>query len=161
MKRLGLILAIAGAMAIMYAATAPAGEQAVTPRQFATLSKRVATLEKTMNAAVGLLANCLTVQAISVARYGTSSEGYVYKRPDGTLIITTGLDLVPSGQTPQAYLVGTTATCASAFHPLLNANRAATTTGSMRAAAPHQLSVPASKVSRARLRQLLEALGSR
>jgi hypothetical protein len=38
-------LAALGAVAL-YATTAPAGQQAVTPKQFAALSKRVKTLEK-------------------------------------------------------------------------------------------------------------------
>ena len=41
MKRLALVLAAAVAAVALYAATAPAGQQAVTPAQFAALSRAI------------------------------------------------------------------------------------------------------------------------
>ena len=46
MKRLLVVAMIVIAAVSLYAATAPAGEQAVTPKQFTALQKRVAKLEK-------------------------------------------------------------------------------------------------------------------
>lgn len=46
MKRLLVVALIAIAAVSLYAATAPAGEQTVTPKQFSALQKRVAKLEK-------------------------------------------------------------------------------------------------------------------
>jgi hypothetical protein len=45
MKRLFVLAAVAIAAVALYAATAPAGQQAVTPKQFSALSKRVKSLE--------------------------------------------------------------------------------------------------------------------
>jgi hypothetical protein len=50
MKRVVILAAVALAAVAVYAATAPAGPQAVTPKQFSALTKRVKTLEtKTKN----------------------------------------------------------------------------------------------------------------
>jgi hypothetical protein len=49
MKRVIVVAMIAIAAVSLYAATAPAGEQAVTPKQFNALQKRVAKLEKENN----------------------------------------------------------------------------------------------------------------
>jgi hypothetical protein len=47
MSRVLAVALVAFAAVALYAATAPAGQQAVTPKQFNALKKRVATLEKT------------------------------------------------------------------------------------------------------------------
>jgi hypothetical protein len=46
MTRVLVVAAIALAAVVVYAATAPAGQQAVTPKQFNALAKRVTKLEK-------------------------------------------------------------------------------------------------------------------
>jgi hypothetical protein len=46
MRRVLVLAAVALAAVAVYAATAPAGQQAVTPKQFSALSKRVKALEK-------------------------------------------------------------------------------------------------------------------
>ncbi len=46
MKRVLVVAAVALAVVVLYATTAPAGQQAVTPKQFAALQKRVTKLEK-------------------------------------------------------------------------------------------------------------------
>jgi hypothetical protein len=46
MRRVFVLAAVAIAAVALYAATAPAGQQAVTPKQFSALKKRVAKLEK-------------------------------------------------------------------------------------------------------------------
>src|SRR5947209_2252291 len=46
MKRVFVIAMVALAAVALYAATAPAGQQSVTPQQFSALSKRVKALEK-------------------------------------------------------------------------------------------------------------------
>jgi hypothetical protein len=46
MKRLLVVAMVVVAAVALYATTAPAGQEAVTPKQFAALQKRVAKLEK-------------------------------------------------------------------------------------------------------------------
>jgi hypothetical protein len=46
MTRVLVVAAVALAAIVVYAATAPAGQQAVTPKQFSALAKRVTKLEK-------------------------------------------------------------------------------------------------------------------
>ena len=46
MRRVVVIAAVALAAVVLYTTTAPAGQQAVTPAQFAALTKRVKKLEK-------------------------------------------------------------------------------------------------------------------
>ena len=61
MKRVLAVALIALAAVALYAATAPAGQQAVTPKQFAALQKRVKTVETTNKQiiqALGLIIAC-------------------------------------------------------------------------------------------------------
>jgi hypothetical protein len=60
MRRVLLAAVIAIAAVALYATTAPAGQQAVTPKKFAALTKRVAKLEKTNKALVEVAAATLT-----------------------------------------------------------------------------------------------------
>jgi hypothetical protein len=46
MRRVFVLAVVALAAVVLYATAAPAGQQAVTPKQFSALSKRVKTLEK-------------------------------------------------------------------------------------------------------------------
>ena len=61
MTRVLAVAVVALAAVALYAATAPAGEQAVTPKQFASLQKRVTALEKTNKQiiqAIGVIVGC-------------------------------------------------------------------------------------------------------
>lgn len=61
MRRVLLAAVIAVAAVALYATTAPAGQQAVTPKQFAALTKRVAKLEKDdkdVKNAIGIIVTC-------------------------------------------------------------------------------------------------------
>jgi hypothetical protein len=61
MTRVLAVAVVALAAVALYAATAPAGEQAVTPKQFAALQKRVAKLETTNKQiiqALGIIVGC-------------------------------------------------------------------------------------------------------
>jgi hypothetical protein len=55
MTRVLAVAMVALAAVALYAATAPAGEQAVTPKQFAALQKRVTKLEKDNKAIIEAL----------------------------------------------------------------------------------------------------------
>jgi hypothetical protein len=61
MRRVLVVAVVALAAVALYVATAPAGQQAVTPKQFSALQKRVAKLEK-LNAdvilALGFIVDC-------------------------------------------------------------------------------------------------------
>jgi hypothetical protein len=116
MKRLLVLVATAGLAVALYAATAGGGQQAVTPGQFAALKKSVVKLQKdvkTLNTVVG---SCLFVQAVPVASFGSDTEGYAYVRADGSVIITSALDVVGQNETPQAWFVGTTTDCANSMN---------------------------------------------
>jgi hypothetical protein len=61
MKRVLVLAMVALAATALYVATAPAGQQAVTPKQFAALSKRVKALEKDnkdIKDAIGVIVLC-------------------------------------------------------------------------------------------------------
>jgi len=112
MKRLLVLVATAGLAVALYATTAGGGQQAVTPGQFAALKKTVTKLQKDVKALNSVVGDCLFVQAVPVASFGTDTEGYAYVRADGSVIITSALDIVSQNETPQAWLVGTTTQCA-------------------------------------------------
>jgi hypothetical protein len=117
MKRLLVLVATAGLAVALYATTAGGGQQAVTPGQFAALKKTVASLQKQVKTLNTVVSSCLFIQAIPVARYGTQSEGYVYAKADGSsAFLTTALDVVNQGDTPQAFAVGTSSDCANSMN---------------------------------------------
>ena len=61
MSRVLAVALVALAAVALYAATAPAGQQAVTPKQFNALKSRVAKLEKTdkeIIQAIGVIVSC-------------------------------------------------------------------------------------------------------
>jgi hypothetical protein len=61
MTRVLAVAVVALAAVALYATTAPAGEQAVTPKQFSALQKRVAKLEKDNKQiidALGIIVHC-------------------------------------------------------------------------------------------------------
>ncbi len=110
MKHLAVLIA-AGLVAVaIYAVAAPAGEQAVTPKQFAALSKKVKNLQSELRA----VENCALAKAVPVSRFGipNSNEGYVYNKPDNTLVLETALDIDPSSN-PQYWVLVTSSDCAS------------------------------------------------
>jgi hypothetical protein len=55
MRRVLALAVIVFAVVSLYATTAPAGEQAVTPKQFSALQKRVVKLEKDNKVIIGAL----------------------------------------------------------------------------------------------------------
>jgi hypothetical protein len=118
MKRL-LVVCLAAALvgAALYAATAPASEQAVTPAQFNLLKKRVAASEKKIKDLESVLGACLS-GAIPVARY----TGYVAVDNQNNPFVTTAIDVTDQGDQPTAYLLDVGSACAQAiggsFHTL-------------------------------------------
>ena len=60
MSRIIAVAVVAFAAVALYAATAPAGQQAVTPKQFNALKNRVAKLEKDNKDIIGALGFVLT-----------------------------------------------------------------------------------------------------
>jgi hypothetical protein len=111
MKRLLLVsLAAAVVGAALYATTAPAGQQAVTPAQFNALKKRVTADEKKIKDIEGALAACLN-GAVPAARY----TGYVGVDSQNTPFVTTAIDVVDQGDQPTMYLLDVGAACAQAI----------------------------------------------
>jgi hypothetical protein len=117
MKRFVAVAAVCLCAVALYAAVAPAGQQAVTPRQFSALSKKVTALSKTVTNLKKELAGvetCALNQAVAIAEYGipSSNEGYVYQFPDSRTEPQTALDVAPASDA-QAWMLVTSPECAS------------------------------------------------
>lgn len=111
MKHVVVLIAAGLVAAAIYAVAAPAGEQAVTPKQFAALSKKV----KNLTTELRNVEACALSQAIPVAQFGNppGNEGYLYQESDGTTVdITTALD-VSQASSAQAWMLVTTSSCAN------------------------------------------------
>src|SRR5205823_11552511 len=77
------------------------------------LTRRVAALEKLVTA-LNVKSNCISV--VGIAQFGapTQSDGYMYKRAAdaaGTFVVTTAIDGVAQGQTPQLLMAVVDPTC--------------------------------------------------
>jgi hypothetical protein len=92
-------------------AFAGAGQQAVTPKQFAALTKRVTALEKANKVVLAYVGQCFNKWA-PVTDYGPGGEeGYLYGLPDKTIITTSALDITNTGETPNFYVPAPTGDC--------------------------------------------------
>jgi hypothetical protein len=101
----------------LYAATAPAGQQAVTPKQFAALSKKVTALRKDVDTLGTVLVNCVMFRAFPVKVYGgLATEGYEYRFPDGITRLETALDLAPETDPGAAWMLTVDPACASTIN---------------------------------------------
>lgn len=113
MKRILLVIAVAGLAVALYASTAGGGQQAVTPGQFAALKKQVAALQKDVKT---LKARSACLSALAFADFGDGqTSGYHYKQPDGTEILTSALDLTTQDETPSGYIAGIDSQCVSSL----------------------------------------------
>jgi hypothetical protein len=99
MKRLLALVATALLAVALYATTAQSGQQAVTPKQFAALSKKVTNLKKDVDAIGTILVSCVMGTAIPISRY----TGYVAVDSAGATVATSALDLTNQGDTPNGY----------------------------------------------------------
>jgi hypothetical protein len=117
MKRVIAVAAIGLVAVALYAVTATGSPQAVTPRQFAALSKKVTKLQKDFNTLKSLVLTCAFNQAVPVAQFGNpdGNEGYVYSNPDNSLELQTSLDFSTTAAA-QVWFLNTTASCASAIN---------------------------------------------
>lgn len=109
MKRV-LAITVAGLTAAsIYAVSAPAGGQAVTPKQLTVLTKRVKKLEGRLRA----VEKCALAQAVPVIRYGGGGQGYVYRRPSGTEDLVSALDVADVSTKADGWMLVTTPGCAT------------------------------------------------
>jgi phage-related protein len=114
MKRVAAIVALGLAAIAIYAVTAPAGQQSVSPKQFAALSAKVTKLTKDLK----VVESCVLVGAVPVARFGDAvnhTEGYVYVNPDKTQTLEPAIDLA-APNAAQAWILVTTPKCATALN---------------------------------------------
>ncbi|MDQ2966898.1 MAG: hypothetical protein M3R37_01075 [Actinomycetota bacterium] len=135
MKRV-LVVAAAGLAAVaLYTTTAPAGQEAVTPGQFAALSKKVTKLQKDVNGLGTVLVNCVMYRAYAVKQYGgLSTEGYVYQLPDATFVHESALDFAPPTDiTNVAWLLSVDPACAS----IINSPKSRTLAAILRSTPAH------------------------
>jgi hypothetical protein len=109
MKRLLIVLAAGAAAVALYAATAPAGQQAVTPGQFAALKKQVTTLQKDVKTLKGAFACLVAVGAVEAGDGNTA--GYHFKNSDGTEVLTSALDVAAQGEQVNLFLAGINPQC--------------------------------------------------
>jgi hypothetical protein len=108
MKYVVSLAAVALAAVALYATAAPAGQQAVSPAQFAALKKQVTKIRSDLNAVATVLGGCVMGQAIPVTQYTD------YVGSDGTKVYpTTALDVTQQGDTPNGYalLVNPSSAC--------------------------------------------------
>jgi len=118
MKRVLIVFAAALFAVALYAVAAPASEQAVTPRQFAALSKKVTALTKratNLEKELGGLESCMG--AVPIGRFGdpNGTFGYLYDNSAASSIYTTALDVTDAAHA-SAYALVTDAECASIFN---------------------------------------------
>src|SRR5690348_5043311 len=116
MKRFIAVAAACLLAVAIYAVTASGTPQAVTPKQFAALSKKVTTLTKKLNSVTKELVaveNCAFVAAVPIAQFGVpGTEGYEYQNPDHSVELQTALD-VATTTSAQGYALVTNADCAN------------------------------------------------
>jgi hypothetical protein len=115
MKRLVVVLAAALVAVAVYAVTAPAGPEAVSPRRVAALEKKVTALQKSIRS-LNSFANCLNKTVVAMASYGTpnTGTGYVYVPGQGQApVVTTAVDLVGQGEPVQFFLPAVERGCVS------------------------------------------------
>jgi hypothetical protein len=117
MKRFLAVAAVALIAVAVYATVAPAGPQAVTPRQFSALSKKVTKLQKDFNSLKNVVGACVLTSAVPVAQFGNpeGSEGYDYVNTDNSEELQTALD-VSASSVAQGWFLNTTAECANAIN---------------------------------------------
>ena len=102
MRRLAVVLAVALAAVSVYAVTAPAGSQQVSPRQVAALQRQVRTLQ----AFDRRVRQCLFYRAVPVTRY----HGYLY-RANGSEGETSAFDLTQGQDRVTWYAISTRPGC--------------------------------------------------
>ena len=114
---LAVLLAVVAALSI-YAVTAPAGSQGVSPRRVVALEKQVKSLRRDLNVLATVTARCLLVRAAGVMQFGAGeTEGYEYVQANGDQALTTALDLVdPRDGRVELWLLQTTKECADALN---------------------------------------------
>jgi hypothetical protein len=132
MKRFLMLVGVAVVAAAMYVAASPASQQARGPtlKQFNALKKQVATLNKTLKtvkseaeAAVGVIGACYLHQNsdgtvgfnfMPVSQFGSSTQGFVFGAPAGSVATTARTALDINAASPQAYLQEMDPQCATA-----------------------------------------------
>jgi multidrug efflux pump subunit AcrA (membrane-fusion protein) len=79
----------------------------------ARLNASVEAVSGLVNTATGAI-KCLSFGAVPIGQYGGPSpapHGYLYTNDGSTTVITTGLDLVPAGTAPGAYVAAVDPAC--------------------------------------------------
>ena len=100
MKRILVVIAVAGLAVALYASTAGGGQQAVTPGQFAALKKQVASLQKQVKT--------LTQVTVALAVCDFNSAVPLTNAPS--------LHISNPGEGTDTYAVTTTKECADAMN---------------------------------------------
>ena len=111
MKRLAVVVAVVLAAVALYAVTAGAGQQAVSPKRVAALEKKVTHLQRQVRT-LNTFMNCLNKQVAGLTSYGNPSanQGYIYRTGQGDGP-TTALDLSGQGEQPQFFVAAVEANC--------------------------------------------------
>jgi hypothetical protein len=108
-----LVACLVTAIAVLLGAGtfASAGQQAVTPGQFAALKKRVASLEKSNKVVLAYVGACFNKWA-PITDYGAvDGEGYVYTFADGTSRLESAVDVTNTGDQPNFFVPAAPSDC--------------------------------------------------
>ena len=106
MRRLAVVLAVALTAVSVYAVTAPAGSQQVSPRQVASLQRQVRKLQ----AFDRRVRQCLFYRAVPVTRY----HGYVYRVSGSPEATTSAFDMTQGQDRVTWYAISTRPGCVQA-----------------------------------------------
>ena len=108
MKKLTVLLAAALAAVLIYAVTAPAGGEAVTPKQIKALQAQIKALQKRTTTIEQVLGLCFH-HAVQVTQYSNYQQS-------GQTTARTGLDVTAGTDKPTAYLLDVGSDCATAVN---------------------------------------------
>ena len=108
-------VAVVLAVVVPAQGTAQGTSQATIPARVKSLEGKVRTLERNLRTTTtnlrnvtGVIACISTSRPVPFAIYGNpqGGQGYEYRQPNGTVILTTAMDLAPQGQAP-TFIVAT------------------------------------------------------
>jgi hypothetical protein len=125
MRRALIPWVLLGLAAVAIAVPMAQGTSSAKDPRVAGLIKKVNVLQKQV-AALTVKSNCISVFGIAQFGNPAQSDGYEYKRAadaPGTFIVTTALDGVAQGQTPQVLMAVVDPSCVSGSRTLYQTKR--------------------------------------
>ena len=109
MKRFAFLAAVALSVPALYAVSAPAGQQGVSPKRVARLEKRVGKLESQLKCLKTYVP--LTVYGQEPTSTAPATYGYSYTNESKKTLLTTAVDVTDQGDTPDFNAVAVSKSC--------------------------------------------------